>query len=351
MKRNRAIEFYRFFAAVLILGYHCQWVAFPDMGAPFSGYYMFVELFFMLSGFLLMDGVRRETRGGPCQDPAGSTMRYIKNRLKKIYPHHLLSWILVALISCFLLKRITPAQAIQYGWPELLLVNLFGFVRSDYVNIVCWFLSGLIFSSLAIRYLLLRDENAFVKVVAPLLIVICYGTIIDRAECLAATIVFTRYSPHLGFMRSIADMTAGVLAYRVYEWMSDLEHPLEPVISTVLEVAVLVISCLWMTGNQGKCDILMIPLFFIFLISVFRKRSVLSRVLDNRVSAWLGEISFAYFLNNLVVIYLCQFFFPNAGIWQMACICIPACLVLSIATRWISSFAAERLAHFEKRKT
>ena len=348
MKRNRPMEFYRFFAAVMILCYHCHWVSFPGMRTPFAGFYIFVELFFVLSGFLLMDGVRRETREKPCADPAGSTLRYIKNRLKRVYPHHVLSWLLVAALRYFVVRDLQPGQLLQIGWPELLLVNIFGFVRGEYVNIVCWFLSGLIFSSLILRYLLLKDERTFVKIVAPLLIVICYGTIFDRAECLAVTIVFTRYAPHLGFMRSLADMTVGVLAYRVYEWMSDVQHPLEYIVATVLELAILLSTGLWMYGIQGRLDFLMVPLFAFFIVSVFRGRSLLSRLFDNALSEWLGRISFAYFLNNLAAIYIFLYFFPGAGIWTMAGVCVPLCLALSVVTRRISALEEEQLERFER---
>ena len=220
------------------------------------------------------------------------------------------------------------------GLPELFLVNIFGFVRGDYINIVCWYLSALIFASMAIYYLVLKDEERFIKIIAPILLVLLYGTIFDRKGSLANTILFTRYSPFLGFYRAVADITVGCVAWRVHEWLEPVSIPGERLWATLVEGAVLVASWMWMYGNSGKGDFLFVPLFAVFIISVFRGRSYLTRLLDNPISGWLGKQSYAYFLNNLVVIYPCMYFFPELSLWGMCLVCIPACFAVSLFTRW-----------------
>ena len=331
-KQNRAMELYRFLSAVLILCYHCYWFAFREDGKEFIGFYVLVELFFILSGFLMMRSVRTRATEADRADPAGATARYMGRRLKQLFPHHLLSWILVAAIQLFLRKAIWPIQIFTVGWPEVFLVNIFGFVRDEYINIVCWYLSALVFSSLIVYFLLMWNENAFIKVIAPLLLVICYGTLFERAGCFAVTIVFTRYAPHLGFMRGLADLTVGCLAYRAYEWMEDVKVPDEAFWATLVEGGTFVASAMHMFRNSSRYDFLFVPIFFVFVLSVFRGRSIFTRLFDNRLSAWLGRQSFAYFLNNLVVIYPYMYFFPESNIWAMCWFCIPACLLVSVIT-------------------
>jgi len=331
-KKNRAIELYRFVAAVMILCYHCYWFAFRDEGTQFVGFYLFVEFFFILNGFLMMRSIRRHV--GPEQrlHAADASLAYIKGRVRAFYPHHVLSLVLVALIEIFIMKRLFFIEIVQAGWTELLLVNIFGFVRGGYVNIVCWYLSAMIFASLPIYYWLLKDEDGFMKIVAPLILVIFYGCLFDRKGSFATTILFTRYSAPLGYMRAVADITAGVLSYRVFEWMEDAEIPSEPVLATLVEGLVLLASGLYMYRNSGKFDFLFVPLFCAFVISVFRGRSILTHAFDNPLSEWLGRQSLAYFLNNAIPIYLCMHFFPDMGIGTMCLVCIPACLILSVVT-------------------
>ncbi len=330
-KKNRAVEFYRFAAAILILCYHFHWAAFPD-GTLFSGCYLFVELFFILSGYLMLGYVRRHATEADRQEPAKAAFAYIRERLRRLYPQHLLSWALVAAIGLFLTKKVWPIQLLSIGWQELLLVNIFGFLRGDYINIVCWYLSALLFASYILYFLLLKCEDTFLRVIAPVLLVVCYGTIFDRAESLAVTIHFTRYAPNLGFMRALADITVGCLAYRAGEWLGDAELPGETVLATVVEAAVLLAAGFYMLRASGQFDFLFVPLFFAFTVSVFRGKSVFSRLLDNPVSAWLGKRSYAIFLNNFVVIYPFLHFFPAAGMGTMCLVCIPACCLVSLGT-------------------
>jgi len=233
-KPNRAMELYRFAAAVMILCYHCYWFAFREDGTQFIGYYLFVELFFILSGFLMMRSIRRNVTPEHRLDAANTTVRYIGNRLRAFYPHHLLSLALVFFIEAFLRKSMFPIELAEAAWPELFLVNIFGFVRGGYVNIVCWYLSALLFSSVIIYYWLLKDEEGFVKIAAPVILVIFYGCLFDRKGSFATTIIFTRYSAPLGFMRAVADMTAGVLTYRVF----DYGRPRELHVEKALDVTV-----------------------------------------------------------------------------------------------------------------
>ena len=327
------MELYRFVCAVLILCYHCYFFAFREReGGVFVGFYLFVELYYILSGFLMLRSIRRRVPKGQNVDGVALTTDYIKKRLGFLYPHHLLSWLMVAAIVLFLTHEMRLRELIQIGWTELLLVNVFGFVRDAYVNIVCWYLSVLLFSSLVIYYMLIKHEDVFLKIIAPVLLVLIYGTIFDRKGSLANTIIFTQYSPFMGFYRGFADITVGAIAYRVYEWMADVKLPGEWLIATVLELAVMIASALWMYSNFGKFDFLFVVLFFAFVISVFRGKSLFSGLFDNPISAWLGKQSYAFFLNNLVVIYPYMYFFPDSGIWTMALVCIPACFVLSVVT-------------------
>ncbi len=331
-KQNNAMEFYRFLCAVLILCYHCQWYAFMETEETFGGYYVFVELFFILSGFLMMGSIRRRATEADRCAPADASLRYIKKRMGRFMPQHILSWVLVAAIRLFLLRDVYPIQVVQYGWSELLLVNVFGFVRDQYINIVVWYLSALVFASFLLYFLVLKDENSFVKVIAPILLIVCYGDLFDRMESLAATIHFYRYAPHTGFMRAIADLTVGILAYRAWEWMDDIKLPGEETISTVLEGFIFLASLVGLFHGGGRMDLLFVPLYFAFVISVFRGRSLWTRLFNNRLSAWLGGISYAYFLNNFVVIMPYVYAFPDSSLKAMAWFCVPVCLVVSVLT-------------------
>lgn len=338
--RSRSMEFYRFVSAVLILCYHCNFFLFNDT-EHFATSYLLVELFFLLAGFLMCRSVRRR---GPVSDPVGATLWYMKSRLRQLYPHHLFSWLIIAAIGLFVTHELTALELLQKGWPELLLVNIFGFVRGGSVNIVCWYLSALLFASTILYYLLVRNEKLFLNLLAPLLMVLLYGCLYDGKGSLAATILFTRYARFYGFFRALADICAGCLAWRVYEhWQGKRLHG-ETVWSTLFESAVFIAIGVSCVKYPGVYDFYYVPLFFFFVISVFRGQSLFSRLFDNKLSQSLGTLSYAYYLNNLIVILPYRHFFPEeSSIGRMCLICGGACLVISLFSTWFVDIVARKI--------
>ena len=338
--RSRSMEFYRFVSAVLILCYHCNFFLFNNT-EYFATSYLLVELFFILAGFLMYRSIRRR---GPVTDCVGSALWYMKGRLRQLYPHHLFSWLLIAFIAVFVTREMGLGELLQKGWPELLLVNIFGFVRAGSVNIVCWYLSGLLFASTIVYYLLVKNERLFICLLAPLLIVLLYGCLYDGKGSLAATILFTRYARFYGFFRSLADICVGCLAWRLYEHWQDKSLHGEAAWATLYEAAVFIAIGVSTVKYPGLYDFYYVPLFFGFVISVFRGRSLFSRLFDTRLSEALGTLSYAFYLNNLAVILPYRHFFPEeSSIGRMCLICGGACLVLSVVSTWLVDKIARRL--------
>lgn len=338
--RSRSMDFYRFVSAVLILCYHCNFFLF-DNTEYFATSYLLVELFFLLSGFLMCRSIRRR---GPVSDPEGATLWYVKSRLRQLYPHHLFSWLIIAAIGLFVTGEFTAGELLVKGWPELLLVNIFGFVRGGSINIVCWYLSALLFASAIACYLMLKNEKLFLNLLAPLLMVILYGCLYDGKGSLAATIVFTRYARFYGFFRAVADVFAGCLAWKLYErWQQkSLRH--ETLWATLYEAAVFVAVGVSVIRHPGLYDFYYVPLFFFFIISVFRGKSFFSRLLDNPLSGVLGTVSYAFYLNNLIVILPYRYFFPQENnIFRMCLICGAGCLVISLISTWLVDVLARKV--------
>ena len=75
--KNSRIEFWRFCFAIGIAIMHFGY---------YNGFYIAVDFFFMLSGFLLMTSMARH--------PDWSVWKIFKGRLAGLYPHYLLSFLL-----------------------------------------------------------------------------------------------------------------------------------------------------------------------------------------------------------------------------------------------------------------
>ncbi|WP_319458430.1 acyltransferase [Micromonospora sp. RTP1Z1] len=162
----------RWVAALLVFGFHVgtmRIVAEPDYKAVVDWLFTLglsgVEFFFILSGFVLVwsyrDGERRRT--------------FLRRRLAKIYPNHLLMWVVVLLVGLWFADPVDVWAALG----NLALVQAWnptpGYFYS--VNTVSWSLSCELFFYLCLPFVLpvlrrLRPAALWAVVVAaPLLIV------------------------------------------------------------------------------------------------------------------------------------------------------------------------------------
>ena len=90
--------------------------------------YMAVDLFFMISGYLLIRTLRTKPQMG-----AGG---YFLSRIRKLYPHYLLSFAVMFLsTSVYKVRTITPSLLLR-TLPEILLVQNLGIFGGG-VNYPC----------------------------------------------------------------------------------------------------------------------------------------------------------------------------------------------------------------------
>ena len=88
-KRDYVIESLRFIATIGIVVFHYEWLY---VGHPiyFQHFYIFVEFFFILSGFFLVQNIK----------PEKDTVEYIKNTTIKLYIPYVLAFFASTRISC-----------------------------------------------------------------------------------------------------------------------------------------------------------------------------------------------------------------------------------------------------------
>jgi peptidoglycan/LPS O-acetylase OafA/YrhL len=135
--RFRVLDFYRFCAAILVMGYHY----FASFNAWFSGASPYVDFFFMLSGFVIMRGygsrvANREER-----------VTFLVARFARIYPLHFATtsfWLL--LVGCVSLGLLHLEHPIAFNARELLqqylLIQAWDTTNNLTLNVPSWSISA-----------------------------------------------------------------------------------------------------------------------------------------------------------------------------------------------------------------
>lgn len=299
--KNRALEFYRFLFSIVIALYHLRAQIGPNF---FESGYIIVDFFFILSGFLLAQSLSRRV-DNPLPINAGvETVHFIKKKLMALYPHYLLSLLFCWAISICILKSFTLKEALVNGWTEVLLLQMTGMnINSFTGNSADWYVSSLILALFLCSFLLLRYKKTFSYILAPVIAVNIYVYLYRNIGHLGSIRAY-RVNMLVGTMRGIAGICLGCICFCVfcYIYKNFSNTHISKILFTGVDLLCLglIVIRIFSDWKTSK-DFLMLPIFFVLILSVFLKASYLSDVLDNRVSQFLGSISYAIFLNHTVI--------------------------------------------------
>lgn len=286
-------------AALLVVAYHLQYrpghLAIEDKTTFFARSYLMVDLFFILSGFI-MAYVHEVDRPLPMTKTEVSAF-WLK-RVIRIYPLHFL--VLVSMIAYNVLLMVygavhgtaSPAvwtpQSMIMLFVQFLLINAWLPAPNGW-NIPSWSISAE-FVAYAIFPLLIL---AMVKLRK-----------IAMVTLLAAAGAFYV----IGTARASLDITGGIgaplrclagfaLGFLLYAGRGAFTRMSNPVLGIAQVVAVCWIAAIMMFPS---CDGLVIPGFVLLVGLTWEDRGIIAHALGKRPFVWLGDISYAVYIAHLL---------------------------------------------------
>ena len=245
---------------------------------PFQRAYMAVDLFFVLSGFVLAHVYHREFDQSLSLRRVG---RFLWARLARIYPMHLFTTLLAVL---------TYVEPQPLAWQAIvgavLLIRV-PFMPSLHLIPFAWSVSAewnayLVFP-FVVRFLMRGPAVAAMALAAALVLLLNIAVI----AWFGGTIDIG--GDWLALLRALPQVALGILAYRLYrsgagsKWMrSDLAF---------LQVGTAIVVAL-AVGSDG----LTVSLFPPLLLVAVSNDGVLGRALNAAPFVWLGDISYSLYL-------------------------------------------------------
>ena len=117
-----------------------------------------------------------------------------------------------------------------------------------------------------------------------------------------------------------------------------------PLLSTLFELTLLaaILLLCWCCSRDER-DFLALALLILLLFSVLLGHSGLSRLLDNPLSAFLGQISYGFYLNQCFFLHIFGPVIPVRPYWRTAALFLACNFVLSILTYYLSQGVAALL--------
>lgn len=293
MKKNRSIEFYRFiFCIPVILLHISNSTALVENKFTHAG--LSVEIFFVLSGFLLGNTIEKAKK----ENIILQSVNKIKSQIIHLWPYYY-----ITLFTCFFYRLFLYSKAdyskeqwVQFAsnfFAELICINGLSY-RDAHINGPDWYISSLLISTLLLMIVLLIIKKYIEKYkllyMGSFLLFIIY------------LLLPKKYGMFYVFVRPMVTMLLGFGFYYIYLYIKD-----KKIISNRLFYDVIDILCLI------EIFICFLPIHIIdtnliavgagiLILNQFIGRSHISQLLNNDISSFLGRLSLPTYLGQMLII-------------------------------------------------
>lgn len=271
------------------------------------GWYIAVEFFFMVSGYLLYDNIDRY------KTQLGNAWSYTLHRYKAIWGKYIISFMCIFIIICIeqSYKVRSIAGALIDAFPEMILLQGVGLNRGwNYINPTLWYLSVLIIGGYIIYWFLIYKEELFVKIIAPIVVVVGYSYLYRMVGSMDAVIDTVNFYENQALIRGICDMCMGIFAVKLNRWMRKeiTSMTLLRLVGVTLFVAIILMSMI--SGNSTNdftYVLLLVPAVAIGFIPY--KQTKWSPF----ISRWSSITLNIYLVHDLFRAHLMPMFFYNVA--------------------------------------
>lgn len=254
--------------------------------------YLFVDFFFVLSGFVITASYRNRLAGG------FSAIRFLGLRLGRVYPLHLFMLAVFIAFELFFAVAMPHAADRQpfagtdapagIGY-ALLLVQIFVGASAQW-NVPSW--------SIAAEFWTYAVFTAVFKLAGRALVPICVVLALGGLAILSvATDRYIAVFHDWALVRCIAGFSLGVLAEHVFRRMP----PLDRRVATVVEFALVAVLFWYVSTASGIYTLAAPPLFMVVVVVFAGQAGLFSKALTTWPFLYVGSLSYSIYMLHYFV--------------------------------------------------
>lgn len=289
----------RIVAAVAVIGWHCTHLM-PFVLPPFNHGYLGVDLFFMLSGFIIAHVYWQDF----LLPSRPLYLRFVALRVARLWPAHIAALLLViaaALASSRIGQAPFPAGEFLL---HLVLAHNWGLLPETTLNYPSWSISAEF-----LAYLLFPLQVALFRRVRSLWLLLLSVPLALALCGLVLTVWFELslvYSGPLANVRAISEFAIGVALHRLWR---DGRLARLPWTAIVLGCVVAMIAIAAATPPRHAMDYAIVLLMAPLLLGLAHGAGAAARLLSWRPLVYLGEISYSIYLMHALAIFVASALF------------------------------------------
>jgi peptidoglycan/LPS O-acetylase OafA/YrhL len=305
----------RGFAALMVVVFHFEELLGRFVNAGDSMFirksYLMVDLFFIMSGFIIFHVYNKDFQSNIDKHSFG---KFLRARFARIYPLHFFM-LLISIVIIFI-TGINPVFNPAAIPTHLFLLQSFGIHKIFTLNVPSWSISAewwayMIFPVIVVC---LYKRKWLTIGCSGILIVAAYSSIM---YLLPRTNPFNPSVPvphnldstfDYGFLRGLAGFLTGVILYTFYQ-LHHIKNIFKKDILSLLSF-IAVIAAMHFGINDG----LHIPLFALLILSFASNSGYVTKLCNNRVLQYLGDISYSIYMTQLIILFFVPIIIEASGI-------------------------------------
>lgn len=344
MKRNGAIDFWKFVFSVVILCFHSLYFAGEEKYLFADGANM-VEFFFLVSGFFMASSVMKHSADGMQEPVWKSTWQFLFHKVKSMCPEYYVAWAVSFVIKQTAGGLLPVHKILKHGaeciW-ELLFLRMAGF--NDYnANGATWYISAMLCAMAVLLPFFYKNKDSFLYLLAPLLGVGITGYLYTASGTLRGNTDWMGLC-FRGFLRAAAVLCIGCMCYTACQKLRQVRLTrFARALLSVLETGGYLFALFWTYGHgTSRMQFVILLLFAVSVTISFSHQGLLAFAYDNRAVYWLGAFSFPLFLSHHAWSGKMRRMFPGDSYAQL----FPKYAALSVATAFVVFFVSAYLRRF-----
>lgn len=296
------LDFYRFLAAAGVVLFHVNSIdsrakSVIDVGS----FGIFVDFFFMLSGFVLFHNYKDLRLG------VSNYFTFLVRRLARIYPLHIAT---MTVLLCISVVPLLPISIVEYRDVVLniFLMQAWGLTDKLTLNHASWSISAEFFCYLLFPFIVVMIRNVKIYVSAPIILIVFYIFSRDWLPIWEQPGGMYGANYDFGMLRALPSFLLGCLTYKIYQQMN-----ISSALFLYLGFSTFLFAAWWMFRLCNPNHIMALLAFSILFTAVGERSISYSK----RIASFLakaGDCSYAiYMIHGILFVTLFKFVWRALG--------------------------------------
>lgn len=286
-------------AAWFVVLYHIRvgaaWYLPAEASFVLSKGYLAVDLFFMLSGFVLWLNYSDRLR----TEGLAAVPKYLARRVARVWPLHIFILALTVIYAA-LVAATGELNTVHYPWAELplhmLLIHNWGFTDTLTWNDPSWSISGEAAAYLLFPLIVLAVDWRRLSPGWSIAALLFLALLLSAVMGWNGAFILDRDIPRFGLLRAATEFTMGTILCALWKrWRSRSSH-------TAALAGALAAGALLLGFAAGAPETLVVPLFLAgLLLALALTAARPGNPLASRPVLYLGEISYSTYLVHFLL--------------------------------------------------